>query len=58
VTGNWGCGCFNGDLRLKFLIQWLACSLIGKKMTYCPFGSKEIIEDKKLLEKMSKRKVG
>lgn len=30
VSGNWGCGAFNGDLHLKFIIQWLACSMAGK----------------------------
>ena len=43
VTGNWGCGAFNGDLRLKFLIQWLACSLAKKELVYCPFGHRETI---------------
>ena len=39
ATGNWGCGVFEGDRRLKFMIQWIACSLNGKKMKYCPYGS-------------------
>ncbi|ODM86710.1 Poly(ADP-ribose) glycohydrolase, partial [Orchesella cincta] len=26
ATGNWGCGAFNGDPELKFLIQWMAAS--------------------------------
>ncbi|PWA51097.1 armadillo-type fold, Importin subunit beta-1 [Artemisia annua] len=26
VTGNWGCGAFEGDRELKALIQWLAAS--------------------------------
>lgn len=25
-TGNWGCGMFGGDVQLKSLIQWVACS--------------------------------
>jgi poly(ADP-ribose) glycohydrolase len=40
ITGNWGCGVFNGDLYLKFIIQWIACSLVNRKLIYCPFGSK------------------
>lgn len=40
ITGNWGCGAFGGDLRIKFMIQWLACSALGKEMVYCPFGSR------------------
>lgn len=27
ATGLWGCGCFNGDAQLKFLIQWMAASV-------------------------------
>lgn len=38
MTGNWGCGAFNGDIKLKFVIQWLACSMAGKTMMYTPFG--------------------
>ena len=58
ATGNWGCGAFNGDLRLKFLAQWFACSLTKKKMIYCPFGQAKIIHDKSLIEKMKKHTVG
>lgn len=39
ITGNWGCGVFNGDVGLKFMIQWLASSITGFKMKYCPFGN-------------------
>jgi poly(ADP-ribose) glycohydrolase len=38
VTGNWGCGAFRGDIRIKLIIQWLACSLTEKELLYCPFG--------------------
>ncbi|ODM90097.1 Poly(ADP-ribose) glycohydrolase [Orchesella cincta] len=30
ATGNWGSGAFNGDLELKFLIQWMAASEAGR----------------------------
>jgi len=43
VTGNWGCGAFSGDIRIKFLIQWIASSLANKEMIYCPFGSKALL---------------
>lgn len=26
TTGRWGCGIFNGDPQLKFLIQWIVAS--------------------------------
>ncbi len=35
ATGNWGCGVFNGNTELKFLIQLLAASLNKKEMNYC-----------------------
>lgn len=33
-TGRWGCGVFGGDVYLKFLIQWIACSIANKNMTF------------------------
>jgi Poly (ADP-ribose) glycohydrolase (PARG) len=35
ATGNWGCGAFNGDFKLKFLIQWYAASICNKELIYC-----------------------
>jgi poly(ADP-ribose) glycohydrolase len=58
VTGNWGCGAFGGNLRLKFLIQWLACSAVGKDMVYCPYGHRSIIYEPNLIKKISSLKVG
>ena len=44
-TGNWGCGAFGGDLQLKSMIQWLACSLAGRpSMTYFTFGDTALAE--------------
>ena len=38
VTGNWGCGAFNGDAQLKSLIQWIAASEGGSsEILYCTF---------------------
>ncbi|KAK2950414.1 Dicer [Blattamonas nauphoetae] len=35
-TGHWGCGAFNGDPILKFLLQWLAASEVGiQTMQWC-----------------------
>ena len=31
ATGKWGCGAFGGDPLLKFLIQWIAVSVTGRK---------------------------
>lgn len=33
-TGRWGCGVFKGDQYLKFMIQWIACSLGNRFMIY------------------------
>lgn len=33
-TGKWGCGAFSGDVYLKFLIQWVACSVASKEMIF------------------------
>ena len=33
-TGNWGCGAFQGDAQLKFLLQWIAASRAGRKLIY------------------------
>jgi hypothetical protein len=37
ATGNWGCGVYGGDTQLKAIIQWLAASVSGKMLIYCPF---------------------
>ena len=37
ATGNWGCGAYNGDKRLKTLIQWLAASRAGREVKYYTF---------------------
>jgi len=41
ITGNWGCGVFKGNVQLKLIIQWIAASLAGKDMTYCPYGEEK-----------------
>lgn len=33
-TGQWGCGVFGGDSRLKFLMQWLAASIAGHTLKF------------------------
>ena len=33
-TGNWGCGTFGGDPQLKFILQWMACTVAGRDMVY------------------------
>ena len=36
-TGKWGCGAFGGDPQLKFLIQWMATSLLRRPMIFHTF---------------------
>jgi len=38
ITGNWGCGVFRGNSQLKLIIQWIAASLAGKEILFCPYG--------------------
>lgn len=45
ATGNWGCGAFGGDPRLKALIQLLAASETGRDVVYFTFGDKELMYD-------------
>lgn len=44
ATGNWGCGAFNGDVELKFLIQWVVCSMLNIEMHYFPFSEQKVID--------------
>jgi len=37
ASGNWGCGAFGGDPQLKFLLQWMACSVADRALHYYPF---------------------
>lgn len=37
ATGKWGCGAFKGDPQLKFLIQWMAASVLGRKLIFHTF---------------------
>ena len=42
ATGNWGCGAFGGDPRLKSLLQWLAASASGWGIRYFTFGDSRV----------------
>ena len=45
ATGNWGCGAFGGDVRLKFLIQMMAASEHARDMAYFTFGDKDLVRE-------------
>ncbi|ULT97501.1 hypothetical protein L3Y34_005368 [Caenorhabditis briggsae] len=38
VSGWWGCGAYNGNKPLKFLIQLMAASIAGRPLQFCIFG--------------------
>lgn len=42
ATGNWGCGVFAGDPRLKAILQWLAASAYGWGIRYHSFGDARV----------------
>lgn len=42
ATGNWGCGAFRGDPRLKALIQLAVCGQVGRDMAYFTFGNTQL----------------
>ncbi|KAM9848089.1 poly(ADP-ribose) glycohydrolase [Aulostomus maculatus] len=45
ATGNWGCGAFGGDTRLKALIQLMAAAEAGRDMAYFTFGDAHLMRD-------------
>ena len=57
ATGNWGCGVFGGDARLKALLQWMAASRAGRDVLYYPFGDPRIAGLKETAERLLKAKV-
>uniref|UniRef100_A0AAX7V6R0 poly(ADP-ribose) glycohydrolase n=1 Tax=Astatotilapia calliptera TaxID=8154 RepID=A0AAX7V6R0_ASTCA len=45
ATGNWGCGAFGGDTRLKALIQFMAAAEAGRDVAYFTFGDAQLMKD-------------
>ncbi len=41
-TGNWGCGAFNGNHQLKFLIQWLSSTVACRPIVYYTFRDRSL----------------
>ena len=42
ATGKWGCGAFNGDTYLKFMIQWLAGSFNQRDILFYSFKDQSV----------------
>ncbi|XP_041032188.1 poly(ADP-ribose) glycohydrolase isoform X2 [Carcharodon carcharias] len=45
ATGNWGCGAFRGDARLKSLLQMMAAAEAGRDVVYFTFGDRELMTE-------------
>lgn len=45
ATGNWGCGVFGGDTRLKALLQMLAAAEAGRDVAYFTFRDAQLMTD-------------
>ncbi|XP_060781968.1 poly(ADP-ribose) glycohydrolase [Neoarius graeffei] len=45
ATGNWGCGAFGGDTRLKALLQLMAAAAAGRDVAYFTFGDSTLMRD-------------
>ncbi|XP_040906517.1 poly(ADP-ribose) glycohydrolase [Toxotes jaculatrix] len=45
ATGNWGCGAFGGDTRLKALLQLMAAAEAGRDVAYFTFGDVQLMRD-------------
>lgn len=45
ATGNWGCGVFGGNRKMKTIIQWMAASRIGRDVKYFTFDDRRLSEE-------------
>lgn len=45
ATGNWGCGAFRGDPRLKSLLQLMAAAEARRDVLYFTFGDEKLSKD-------------
>jgi len=45
ATGNWGCGAFGGDVRLKALLQLMAAAEAERPVCYFTFGDHDLCRD-------------
>ncbi|CAM4712794.1 unnamed protein product [Leuciscus chuanchicus] len=45
ATGNWGCGAFGGDTRLKAVLQMMAAAEAERDLMYFTFGDADLVRD-------------
>ncbi|XP_026667090.1 poly(ADP-ribose) glycohydrolase-like isoform X2 [Ceratina calcarata] len=45
ATGNWGCGAFRGNAKLKSLLQLMAAAVAGRSIVYFTFGDTSLRDD-------------
>ncbi|XP_051767118.1 poly(ADP-ribose) glycohydrolase [Ctenopharyngodon idella] len=58
ATGNWGCGAFKGDPKLKALIQLMAAAVADRDMAYFTFGNEHLAyEIQRMHDILAKEKV-
>ena len=59
ATGKWGCGVFNGDPELKFLIQWMAAAESKQKMKFYPKNDSKLAQNlDNILRKLDGEPIG
>ncbi|XP_053949762.1 poly(ADP-ribose) glycohydrolase [Anastrepha ludens] len=45
ASGNWGCGAFGGDPRLKALLQIMVCTVTQRPLVYFTFGDAKLRDE-------------
>uniref|UniRef100_W8AQL3 poly(ADP-ribose) glycohydrolase n=1 Tax=Ceratitis capitata TaxID=7213 RepID=W8AQL3_CERCA len=45
ASGNWGCGAFGGDARLKALLQLMVCTVTQRPLVYFTFGDADLRDE-------------
>ncbi|XP_056626677.1 poly(ADP-ribose) glycohydrolase [Triplophysa dalaica] len=56
ATGNWGCGAFGGDTRLKAVLQMMAAAEAQRDLVYFTFGDTQLLRDVHNIHTLIRRK--
>eukprot|EP01017_Pseudomicrothorax_dubius_P050145 TRINITY_DN9442_c0_g3_i1.p1 TRINITY_DN9442_c0_g3~~TRINITY_DN9442_c0_g3_i1.p1 ORF type:complete len:522 (+),score=55.27 TRINITY_DN9442_c0_g3_i1:24-1589(+) len=57
-TGRWGCGAFEGDPQLKFLLQWMAASKSDLSLHFYRFNDVSLRNLEEVISKLADKKIG